>query len=224
MKKNLGTVFGLPHLGMAAAFVAFCTFASGSLADVIVNNTGNPSTTLSGNTVAQVFTMGGTSGDLTSLTLTLNSVNLGGGSATVELYNTDGTAPTTSAGVLGTVTTFAAGNPVNTVVSLSGNPLLTAGGTYAIVLDYPATPPSSLSWDKTTTAGSGGDGSLGGLYIDNGGGNWILFSGNFLQMDLQTTPVPEVPVTGAVMGFGVLAIAIGHTLRRKLRLAVSSNA
>jgi hypothetical protein len=40
----------------------------------------------------------------------------------------------------------------------------------------------------------------------------------FLEVDV----VPEVPMTGMVMGIGALAIAAGHTLRRKQRL-ISSN-
>ena len=33
---------------------------------------------------------------------------------------------------------------------------------------------------------------------------------------MELDVVPEVPMTGMVMGIGALAIAAGHTLRRKL--------
>jgi hypothetical protein len=141
------------------------------------------------------------------------------GTAAVDLFNVSGVAPTTLAAVLGSVTTTSAGNPVTIAVNLTSNPLFTAGGSYAIALAYPATPSASLSWDYTTTAGSGGTGSLGGLYYSfNSGSTWTAYGGGALQMNLQTTPVPEVPMTGMVMGFGALAIALG----RKLRLAVSN--
>jgi len=42
----------------------------------------------------------------------------------------------------------------------------------------------------------------------------------FDNFKINATAVPEVPITGAVMGFGALAIALGHTLRRKFRLSV----
>ena len=38
-----------------------------------------------------------------------------------------------------------------------------------------------------------------------------------MMFELQT--VPQVPMTGAFMGFGVLAIAVGHALRRKMTAA-----
>ena len=218
MKKNLGMFFGLSRCGAGAILLGLCAFTPVSRAAVIVNNTGNPSTTLSGATVAQVFTMSGTSGNLSSLALTLD-IN-SAGTAAVDLFNVDGGgAPTTLAAVLGSVTTTSAGNPVTVAVNLTSNPLFTAGGSYAIALAYPAIPSASLSWDYTTTAGSGGTGSLGGLYYSfNSGSTWTAYGGGALQMNLQTTPVPEVPMTGVVMGFGALAIALG----RKLRLAVSN--
>ena len=36
------------------------------------------------------------------------------------------------------------------------------------------------------------------------------------QQLMEVDVVPEVPMTGMVMGIGALAIAAGHTLRRKL--------
>lgn len=48
-------------------------------------------------------------------------------------------------------------------------------------------------------------------------GNSQIYFDNF---KINATAVPEVPITGAVMGFGALAIALGHTLRRKFRPAV----
>jgi len=209
--------FGLSRCGVGAVLLGFCAFASVTSAEVVIGNTGDPSTTLSGATVAQVFTMSGTSGNLSSLTLTLD-IN-SAGTAAVDLFNVSAGAPITLAAVIGSVTTTSAGEPVTVAVNLTSNPLFTAGGSYAIALAYPASPSASLAWDYTTTAGSGGTGSLGGIYYSyNSGSTWTLYAGGAMQMNLQTTPVPEVPMTGVVMGFGALAIALG----RKFRTAVSS--
>jgi hypothetical protein len=203
--------------------LALCAFTPVSRADVIVDNTGAVSQFVSGSSFAQVFTMSGTSGNLSSLTLNLDVVG-SGGSAQIDLYNVSAGAPTTLATALGTVSSASTGSSVLAAVSLSSNPLLTAGGTYAVVMEYPSTPSGSLAWNYTTGNASGGTGSFGGIYFSTDhGANWNVYSTlNAMQMNLQTTPVPEVPMTGVVMGFGALAIALGHTLRRKLSTAVSS--
>jgi hypothetical protein len=59
---------------------------------------------------------------------------------------------------------------------------------------------------------------LNGYYSTTGSGGWGLSAQQrFLEVDV----VPEVPMTGMVMGIGALAIAAGHTLRRKLCAAKS---
>jgi len=217
MKKNLGTLFGLPRWGAGAVVLAFCAFTPASRADVIVNNTGGVTFgDGSGAMYAQVFTMPASGeANLSSLTLTLDSVDSGSGSAEVYVYNTDGTLPTTVLYNLGSVSLSSpSASSVNPSVDS-----LTLGGTYAIVVDL--TGGIAPAWYDTSSSGSGGTAlsPLGGSYYLFGG-TWDSNGGGYFQMDLEA--VPEVPMTGLVMGFGALAIAIGHTLRRKLRPAVSS--
>ena len=224
MKKNFGMFILAPRWGVGAVLLALCAFTPVSRADVIVDNTGAVSQFVSGSSFAQVFTMSGTSGNLSSLTLNLDVVG-SGGSAQIDLYNVSAGAPTTLATALGTVSGTGGGNLVLANVTLGSNPLLTAGSSYAIVLDYPASPNGSLAWNYESGHASGGDGSLGSIYLSaNSGATWGVYGirADSMQMNLQTTPVPEVPMTGVVMGFGALAIALGHTLRRKLSTAVSS--
>jgi hypothetical protein len=88
---------------------------------------------------------------------------------------------------------------------------LVANTSYAVVLQISGSDPA---WQSTTTTGSGGDGSLG-LAFQNEGSGWTSSNPEvYQQMDLEV--VPEVPMTGMVMGFGGFVIAIGHTARRKL--------
>jgi len=221
MKNNLGMFCGLLRLGLGATVLVFCAFTPVSRADVIVNNMGDARFSnydSSSAEIAQVFTMSGTSGNLSSLTLSLDSTL--GGTANVYLFTTSSGAPTGAATILGTVTAGTSGNRQSISVSSLNGVTLTAGSSYAIALAQNST----VRWDNTLTTGSGGTGSLGAIYTSgNSGATWAFNSGVvFMQMNLQITPVPEVPMTGAVMGFGVLAIAVGGTLRRKLKPAVSS--
>jgi len=212
MKKNLGMFFGLPCCGAVAVLMGLCAFTPVSRADVAVNNEGYSSGGgLNGaNELAQEFTMSGTGGSLSSLTLDL-LITGGSGTAAVSVFNVNGSGvPTTLLAIVGTINVASSGD---NAVSLISYPLLTGSASYAIVLQPSA---AATAWEYTATAGSGGSGSLGGAYFYSGA--WYQFGGNYLQMSLSTTPVPEVPMTGLVMGFGALAIALG----RKLRLAVSN--
>jgi len=215
MKKNFGMFFGLPRWDVGAVVLALCALTPVSRAGVIINNTGSNFSFFhgadpGGDPLAQVFTMSGTSFD--SLILQLQST--AGGSASVDLYNVNGSdVPTTLLQHLGTVTTGTSGDGQLLSVgsfSVSG---LTSGNQYAIVLQVPTS--GSLAWDVIDSAGS-----LPAPVQYNSGG-WISAPGNYFQMDLELTAVPEVPMTGAVIGFGALAIGLGHTVRRKLRPAVS---
>ena len=215
MKKNLGTFILASRWGVGVVLMAFCAFTPVSRADVIVDNTGATTFThLGGAPVAQVFTMPGYSGDISSLTLELCSA--AGGTANVDLYNVSGGVPTGSATLLGTVTAGIGDKQVISVSSLN-NVTLTAGDSYAIALDVSG----PVSWDYTQSSAAGGDGTFGSIFTYDGV-NWNTYAGGTLQLGLQTTPVPEVPMTGAVMGFGALAVALGHTLRRKLSSVFSS--
>jgi hypothetical protein len=195
----------------------------GFRATVVYNNLGDSTAGFANQgaaPLAQVFTMPATGGILSALTLGLYSTS--GGTATIDLYNaSSGGAPFGSVvSTLGSVTVGSSGFQ-NIAVNSLNNYFLADGGVYAIVLETPAS--GSVSWNTTTTTGSGGSGSQGGFYYNNGAWTALPVSGYYGQMDLETTPVPEVPMTGVVMGFGALAIAVGSTLRRKFYPTVSGN-
>jgi hypothetical protein len=218
MKKNFGMFILAPRWGVGAVLLALCAFTPVSRADVIVDNTGAATATTvfggTGDQIAQVFTMSGTSGNISSLTLLLDSTTAGTHTLNVDLYNVSSGVPTGLATFLGTVTANTTGDRrFISVSSLASGVTLTPGTQYAVALEQNGV----LQWDYTSTSG------VGPIYYTIGAGPWTAYgsSGN-MQMNLQTTPVPEVPVTGVVMGFGALAIAVGGTLRRKLHPAVSS--
>jgi len=217
MKKNLGTFFGLSRCGVGAVLMGLCAFTPVSRASVIIDNTADTILGQVFNTSfsqALVFTMPNYSGTISSLMLELAAGT--SGTANVDIFNvTGGGVPTGSGTLIGTVNSGSTGG---ISVSLTSSPLLSANNSYAIALMQNANGPA---WDYTTTSVNTGDGSVGSLYFF-AGGNWNVESGQYTEMRLQTTPVPEVPVTGVVMGFGALAIALGRTLRGKLRPQVSS--
>jgi hypothetical protein len=226
MKRNLGTFFGLPLRGMGVALLAFCAFIPVSRAEVIINNltyTADGQINFSTDPIGQVFTMSGTSGDkISSLTLALHFYSAG--SANIELYNTSAGVPTGAGILLGTASSASVGN-YNIALSLINTPQLNANTTYAIVLDTPTSGAIGIAVENgsTSPSDSGGTGTLGGIYHHNNG-SWTEDTADdfydYWRMNL--TAVPEVPMTGAVMGFGILALAVGGTLRRKLRPALSS--
>ena len=222
MKKNSGMFFGLPCWRVGAVLLVLCAFHQVSRADIIVDNTGYDSGSSPGAAqTAQVFTMGSSDGNISSLTLVFNTMH-STGSEDVQVWNaTSGGPPTSSLYDLGNIS-FSGNAAITITIDPSSNPLLlSANGTYAIVIG--ATGPTGLQWDYSSNSGTpGGTGQFGGGYLNFG--DWIPTGGNPFVMNLQTSPVPEVPTTGAVMGFGALAIALGHTLRRKLRSTVSCNA
>jgi len=207
MKRNMGMFIGLSHKCAGAVLLTLCAFAPVSRADVtVLDNTGNANASQANEslTFAQVFTMG-TSGNISSLTLTLS----GAGTSEVYIYAAaSGSSPTISYN--------GAGNALYDLGSVSGSsPTITglndslSAGTYAIVLAS-----SGSAW-KLTSSGSivsQNGSSIGGLYFDDGG-TWAAAGSSFAQMNLEA--VPEVPATGTVMGFGALAIALGCMLRRK---------
>jgi hypothetical protein len=223
MKKNSGMFFWLPCWRMGAVLLALCAFTPVSRADVIIDNTsGSFAGSDLGDTYAQVFTMPGYGGTISSLTLVLG-FNYTTSPAEVDLYSFNGSLPGSQIGsALGTVS---AGSSGNVTVGLTSFPVLSSGVSYAIVLQNPSS--GFIAWNFTADPSANtGDGTLGGQYSSGDNGvSWGLIvnsSGDYFQMSLQTSPVPEVPMTGAVMGFGVLSIAMCHTLRRKIRPAVSS--
>lgn len=215
MKKNLGTFVGFPCVAVGAIMLALCTFTTASRADVtIVGNTGD---TTIGNTApsltfAQVFTMG-SGGTISSLTLTLG----GSGSSHVYIYAASSGAPPTSSYNGSGNALFDLGSVSASSPTLTGLNDSLSAGTYAIVLAA-----NGSAWDITPSSSvvTQNGSSIGGLYYDSFG-TWTTSGHDYAQMNLASS-VPEVPMTGAIMGVGVLAIAGGRTLRRKLRPLVSS--
>jgi hypothetical protein len=207
MKNNLKNIFGLTSIGAAAAVLGFLACASTSHAAVILNNqTDTPVGPLAGG-AAQEFVMTTVSGTLTSITLSLSGAGIGN----VFVYDTTGAggSPGSSLYSLGTIS---AGS--STISGL--NDLLAGGVTYAIVLNANAT---ALAWSYTsdsTVVATGGASLPATRFYTGSGPTFGGPFGDYGQMSISVTPVPEVPITGAVMGFGVLAVAMGTTLRRKL--------
>lgn len=218
MKINSGISVITSRMGVGMALFVFCAFAPLSRAEIIIDNLGDSPVAYENHLndpLAQVFTMSGTSGGISGLTLGLNVGTAG--SATIDLYSaTSGGAPIGFLATLGTVTAGATG-PQNLTVGSLNNYSLTAGATYAVVLETPTS--GQMDWVATSTSGSGGTGTLGGIYYYNGS-SWVTQDSAFGLMNLQTTPVPEVPMTGVVVGFGSLAMAGWHGLRRKLHLSI----
>jgi hypothetical protein len=204
MKNNLKNIFGLTSIGATAAVLGFLACASTSHATVVLDNTADtPTGPLTGG-AAQEFLMTTASGDLTSITLSL----AGAGTGNVFVYNTVGGSPSVSLVNLGTISTASP--------TISGlNYLLAGGTTYAIVLNANST---GLGWNYTsdsTVVATGGAALPPNQFYLGSGPTFGSGNADYGQMSLSVTPVPEVPITGAVMGFGALAIAMGSTLRRK---------
>lgn len=219
MKKNLGTFFGLPGLGAGVVAMALCAFIPASRADVaIINNLGDThdggyiSLNDGGTAWAQTF-QAGSSGNIDGLTLSLGTSS---GSMAVLLYavNDSGSGPNGTGINLGTV---AAATGIVTLNNLTTP--LTLGNYYAIALQPAVSGSDSIAWNSTENPVSGGSGTTLYEIYKNSGSGWVYNSSTpYLQMNLEVAPVPEVPMTGMVMGFGALAIVLG----RKLRLAVSN--
>ncbi len=225
MKNNLGIFRGLSRLGVGAAVLAFCALVPVSRAEVVIDNlnyTSDGQIAFGTKPLAQSFTTSATSGNLSGLTVTL-FFSLAG-SANIELYNTLSGAPTGSGLLLGTASSLSTGSQ-NITLSLLNNPLLSANTTYAIVLDTPTSGVMGIGVENQSTdfTDSGGTGTLGGIYYK--GASWVEDQGDdyydYWRMNLSITPIPEVPNFGLILGFGTLAVAVDHSLRRKLRAAHS---
>jgi hypothetical protein len=200
---------------MGVAALALCAFIPLSRADLIINNLSdsqNAILTQGLDPIGQEFTTASSGGTLTisSVTLALYNYASGPASASIELYSTSSGLPSGAATLLGN---FSVSAGHQTVTLTPSAVQLYANTTYAIVLDN--IPSTGFGLDATTTSGSGGSASFGDIYYNNG--TWTkdaVDSGIYnWRMDLQA--VPEVPMTGMVMGLGALVIALGHTLRRK---------
>ena len=210
-------MFNLTGLGMGAALLALCACAPASRAAIIVDNTADTSGGHTGGTqqIIQDFTTT-VSGKINLVTLNLSSTV--GGSLNVFLYS--GQATSTSAGTLvGQLGTLTLGTGGDQSLSLSGASLtgfnLTSGTVYGIKISVNP----NIGWQFTTSAttAAGSNGSFDAhAWGDSGSGGvtWTQPSPGAYGI-MAVSVVPEVPYTGLAMGIGALAIAAGHTLRRK---------
>ena len=223
MKNNLGTVFGLPRLGAGAVVLAICALTSISRADVVINNLNYSQDgilTLGQDPIGQEFTTTSSGGTLTISSVQLKLYNFGSVSAsgTIELYATASGLPTGTATLLGNFT-ISAGD--QTVALAPSGVQLDPNTTYAIILNN--IPASGMGLEATKTiSNSGGSASFGNIYYNDGTWHQDVGDSGVYNWRIDLEAVPEVPMTGMVMGFGALVIALGHTLRRKLRSDVSS--
>ena len=215
MKKTLN----LTGLGVGAALVAFCAFTPALRADVvIVNNLANTvgSHTGAAQELVQDFTPT-VGGQISSVTLQLDITTVG--SIVVNLYS--GAASATSAGTLvgalGTITATTTGDDQQ--FTLSGGSLaihsLASGTVYGIEIAGTTTIGSGLHHQRQTATGSSG--SFTGHAWGDGGSGGVTWTQGAAYTMMSVNVVPEVPMTGMVMGFGALAIAAGHTLRRTIK-------
>jgi len=221
MNKTLRTFVVLPRWGFGTALLALCACDPASRADVIVNNTAN---SVGGHTTAnqglvQDFTPT-VGGMLSSVTLSLYSTT--GGSVEVYIYSgtPSGTSPGTPSisGVdLGSLSVGTSGVQLLTLLGLGSKGYSLANGT---VYGIQIAGTTSIGWDYTSSGAtaSGSGGSITGYAWGNGGsgGNYTQGVG-YTELAVNTISlVPEVPLTGWVMGFGALAIAARHALSRKI--------
>jgi hypothetical protein len=224
MKKNLVAFFGLSRWGVGAVALALCAFTPASRADVdLLNNlpgaggagtyTTQSSYVQGGGSLAQQFKVA-SAANISSVTLSL--VVSVADSASVYLYDV-----TTGSGLpLGLTGGTLLGSVNQSSFSITGlNVAVNNSDTYAIILGPDVN--GHMSWNATANSGNTVAGAtVNGGYYNNGLG-WTAESGP-VNFQMEITAVPEVPMTGAVMGFGVLAVAVCGGLRRKLRPAVSS--
>jgi hypothetical protein len=209
MKKTLEVFLSAKSLGIAVALAVLFVSALGAQAVIVFDNTGGFSETSTANypppvTYGQSFIMTSGSGAIDGLTLLFGSGS--SGSAEVDLYNFNGNV-WSPVSTLGTV-------DGSGVVNLTSNPILQGNSVYAIVLQVPSS--GSLSWLGTTALPTTGFSPGASMYSVNGGVNWNNYLSQSFQMQVSAmTAVPEVPITGVVMGLAVFAIGVGRATRRK---------
>ena len=200
-------------------WLVLCALAPASRGAFIVNNTNEAlSATISGTIypLGAVFTMGNYDGFLSNIQLSLAG---GSGSVNAYIYNAVDGLPTTQLYSLGAISVAA--NSI-TIANPSLDPIA-ANTSYALVIS------PGLSWQSTTTAASGGDGTLSGnVAFQPGYGNeagWsIYYTDENLKMLLAVETAPEVSVTSMIITLGILTLAADRTLRLKLKTAPAINA
>jgi hypothetical protein len=231
MRKHLTTFFWISRLGTGAAFLALFAFTAASRAGiVIVSNLITPIDSTSGHPyMSQEF---GTtvSGQINNITLDMHFTSAG--SIVVSIYDmgtsSTGAPPSGTGYTLGTITVSGPSAPNGTDYYLNGSDglasySLAAGHYYDLVVHVPA----SAGWEYLTYASGNNSGTGGSFVSPNGaynspnGVSWSNSGISTQEREMELDVVPEVPMTGMVMGIGALAIAAGHTLRRKLCAAQS---
>jgi hypothetical protein len=225
MKKYFGVSFLKSRLGAGVALLALGMFAPLSRASVDINVIDNlhntPVNSLTENEYGQTFTTT-TGGLLDGVALTLANA----GDANIYLLTGTYSGAYTLT-LLGSISS-SQGSGVVGINTLVNTPYLSDNTTYGLVVDMTS---STLAWnyqtgtdpgtgfnptgtlDERIVFGGGSPGSPFNTVDTNPGDNSFLFGISVL--------VPEVPMTGLVMGFGVLGMAVSGTLLRKFRPAIS---
>jgi len=226
MKKNLLSFHLVSSLGLASILAAVFASTSSTHAQNIIDNLPFYSNDTFGSSVdAQVFTMPATtSGDISGVTLAL-STGPDGGNGVIDLYSVTSGAPNSLLATLGTISSTSLGSQDINVSLASSSVLLSAGTSYAIVLENTS---GNLDWNRTEPIGSGGTGSIGdSFYYQSSDATWEniqavpIFGSDIFQMEVTTvTPVPEpaTVITGALvlLPFGLSTV---RQLRKKLQAA-----
>jgi hypothetical protein len=237
MKKNLVTFLELSRRGAWAVLLAASLFISSRAYGALVAEWDLNSPSYTGGTPTGVLADYGSQSGLATLNGGASGTSFfssGGGTSTVN-------SPTSgSAGNATVMANFFSPATMTLTFHLGGN------GLSGFVMTYATQEPDqyneSQNWSWSTTGSSytalasvqpGANSIWGAQTIDFSSANGLNNASDvYLQLSvtasdpfqiyfdnfkISATAVPEVPITGAVMGFGALAIALGHTLRRKFR-------
>ena len=227
MKRNFTTI-----LSVGAALFALFAFTSASRASFMLDNiTGQTFTagTTASNYKSQGFeaTENGLISSV-SLELTFSAGTVGSLSVYLVTANASGqpSEAYTAGTLLGTISTTLGtdGTASAFAVNLTGSASLINTVNYAIVIngsDLGLSGTGHPSWDYLHSGALPGGitGTFDGAYSGNGTTFSTANAGEERGLQIGVSPVPEVPMTGAFMGFGALVIVGGSALRRKLAAA-----
>jgi hypothetical protein len=226
MRKYLTTFTGVSCVGISAAVLVLLASAAVSRAGiVVVNNTGVTPVTVpgpNGGYYAQEF-VANNSGEVDNLSLVLYSGTTAMGSKlSVWIASDTGSGPGSSANwtSLGLTPSLSVSKGYKTyTLDVSAYDFtIKTGNSYDIIIDVNISGPPITGWESTGSTTTTGFGNT--YWGGTSGSSWNTTSGNLKgQFEMGVEVVPEVPMTGMTMGLGALAIAVSHTLRRKLCVA-----
>jgi hypothetical protein len=167
---------------------------------------------------AQIFSVGSTGGQISSVSLDLDFTGSGANGATISvlLYNATGTAVGSEIGTLGTITGTGTGATLYSATGLASDSL-TAGNDYAIVIQEANGGPSAVDWEYATS-GSASTGSGSFVSVSNvkstDGATWVN-DNTHPQYIMGISVVPEPAAWGAISGISLLGLCGIRTLRER---------